>query len=86
MTNLAVLAFQSGSLNGADASCVVLLLGLLIGSLVWVFLDAEARGKPGCLVALLVFFLSWPISLLVWIVVRPERRRSPDVLESPNRQ
>jgi hypothetical protein len=50
------------------------LLGLLIWSLVWVYKDAEARGKPGCIVALLVFLLSWPLSLLAWIVFRPESR------------
>ena len=34
--------------------------------------DAERRGKSGCLVAILVFFLSWPLGLILWIVFRPE--------------
>ncbi len=50
----------------------LLILGLLIWSLIWVYGDAEKRGKSGCLVALLVFLLEWPISLLVWLVFRPD--------------
>ncbi len=48
------------------------ILGLLIWSLVWVYGDANRRGKPGWAVVLLVLFLEWPISLLVWLVFRPE--------------
>lgn len=48
------------------------LLGLMIWSLIWVYRDAEERGKSGCLVALLVCFVSWPLSLVAWIVFRPE--------------
>ena len=51
---------------------ILLILGLLIWSLIWVYGDAERRGKPGWLVVLLVLFLNWPISLLVWLVFRPE--------------
>lgn len=51
---------------------VLLFLGLLICSLVWVYSDAERRGKSGCLVVLLVLLSSWPISLLLWIVSRPD--------------
>jgi hypothetical protein len=51
---------------------VLLFLGLLIWSLVWVYSDAERRGKSGCLVVLLVLLSSWPISLLLWIVSRPD--------------
>lgn len=47
-------------------------LGLLIWSLVWAYRDAESRGKPGWLVVLLVLFMNWPFSLLIWIVFRPE--------------
>lgn len=51
---------------------IILCLGILVWSLIWVYNDAEKRGKPGLLVALMVFLLSWPISLLVWIVFRPD--------------
>lgn len=50
----------------------LLILGLWIWSLIWVYKDAEARGKPGLLVALMVALVSWPTSLLIWIVFRPD--------------
>ncbi len=50
----------------------LIILGLLVWSIIWVYGDAEKRGKSGCLVALLVFLLEWPISLLVWLVFRPD--------------
>jgi hypothetical protein len=52
----------------------IVILALLIWSLVWVYRDAEKRGKSGLLVAIMVFLLSWPISLLVWLVFRPEEK------------
>lgn len=52
--------------------CILLILALLIWSLVWVYHDASRRGKPGWLVVLLVLLLDWPLSLLVWLVFRPE--------------
>lgn len=48
-------------------------LGLLVWSLVWVYRDAQARGKPGWAVTLVVLLLKWPISLLLWVIFRPER-------------
>jgi len=54
------------------------ILGLLIWSLIWVYKDAEKRGKPGWLVLLMVLFLNWPVSLLVWFVFRPELKPAPD--------
>ena len=50
----------------------LVIIGLLIWSLIWVYNDAIKRGKPGWPVVFLVFLLEWPISLLVWIVFRPE--------------
>ena len=54
----------------------LLILGLLIWSLIWVYSDAEKRGKSGWLVVAMVFFLNWPASLLVWLVFRPEVKAS----------
>ena len=48
------------------------ILGLLIWSLIWVHGDALKRGKPGWAVVPLVLLLEWPISLLVWLVFRPD--------------
>lgn len=50
----------------------LIFLGLYLYSIVWSYNDAESRGKSGCLVALLVALLSWPIGLIVWVVLRPE--------------
>jgi hypothetical protein len=49
--------------------------GLFVWSVVWAYSDAEQRGKSGCLVALLVMFMSWPVGLIAWIIFRPEDRR-----------
>ena len=53
----------------------LVLTGLFVYSIVWCYGDAESRGKSGCLVALLVALVSWPLSLLIWVVFRPEERR-----------
>ena len=45
---------------------------IYVVSVGWAARDAESRGKSGCLVAALVAFVSWPLSLLMWIVFRPE--------------
>ena len=58
------------------APLALVILGLLIWSLVWVYGDAEKRGKSGALVVLMVFFMNWPASLLVWLVFRPELKMS----------
>src|SRR4051794_26286633 len=42
-----------------------------IASSEWAARDAEQRGKPGCLIGLLVFF-TWPWGLLFWTLARPE--------------
>ena len=63
--------------------------GLYIWSIIWSYTDAEKRGKSGCLVALLVGLLSWPLGLLIWYVARPEqlpgRRRLDDGTPGPRR-
>jgi hypothetical protein len=51
---------------------VVVMLGVLIGSLVWTYQDAEKRGKSGWLIVFMVFLCNWPFSLLIWLAFRPE--------------
>lgn len=51
---------------------VLAFFALYLYSAIWAYGDAEARGKPGCLVALLVLLFSWPLGLIMWIVFRPE--------------
>jgi hypothetical protein len=50
----------------------VAIFGLYVWSVIWAWMDADRRGKPGWAVALLVALVSWPLSLLVWLVVRPK--------------
>ncbi|WP_299826538.1 hypothetical protein [uncultured Pontibacter sp.] len=49
----------------------LVILVLYIWSIFWAYKDAEKRGKPGWLVAIVVAFLAWPLGLLVWLLVRP---------------
>lgn len=49
--------------------CGAVCLVLFAVSLVWVFLDAEARGKTGCLWLLIAFF-TWPFGLLAYVLLR----------------
>ena len=51
---------------------MLVLLGLLVWSLIWAYKDAGKRGKPGGLVVLLILFMNWPLSLLIWLVFRPD--------------
>ena len=54
------------------AFCIGLPMFLLfLGSIVWAYQDAEKRGRSGCLVALLVFLVSWPAGLIIWLLIRP---------------
>ena len=79
------LPFAKTEISPAELVIFAIFLVLFIWSLVWVNRDAEARGKNGCLVMALVFLLSWPISLLVWIVFRPEKRSSSNDWSRRNR-
>lgn len=54
---------------------VIVIAGFWIWSVTWAMGDAERRGKPGCLVGAFVGLFSWPLSLLMWIVFRPETNR-----------
>lgn len=66
------------------ANIFVTLIGIVVGltflavyiySIVWAYGDAERRGKSGCLVALLVFLLTWPVGLIIWLLIRPEEKK-----------
>jgi hypothetical protein len=76
---LLVAFLQEGTSDGSGTSVVAIIIGLIIGliffaiyiySIVWVYRDANQRGKSGILVALLVALISWPIGLVVWLLVR----------------
>lgn len=53
------------------------LLPAFIASIAWVWRDAERRGQPGFIVAVLVAFLFWPFSLIVWLLARPQVGATP---------
>jgi len=56
------------------------LLAIYPASIVWAYRDARSRGKSGMALALLVAlspflaFIAWPLSMLAWIVFRPEKK------------
>lgn len=45
-------------------------VGLQLFTGLWAFADAERRGLSGWLVGLLVAFVGWPLSALVWLGIR----------------
>ena len=55
------------------------LVGLLfwLWTSAWAYHDAKSRGKPPLLVSMLVLLIGWPVSLAVWIALRPEKIRPP---------
>jgi cbb3-type cytochrome oxidase subunit 3 len=60
------------------ALCVMLpVFIVIIWSVIWAYKDGNERGKPGWLVALMVFFVHWPVGLLIWFVFRPEKVTEP---------
>lgn len=48
----------------------LVILGLYIWSIVWAYKDAKRRDQYPILVALMVAFLSWPLGLIIWILIR----------------
>ena len=45
---------------------------LLTANVIWAYRDANARGRSGVLVALLVLLAPWPIGVVAWILLRPK--------------
>jgi hypothetical protein len=51
---------------------------IVVGIIAWIwsgvmaFHDARRRGKPPVLVAMLVLLCAWPLSVLVWLALRPD--------------
>jgi len=64
---------------GSLVTIAAILLGVLLivffaGSLVWVYRDAETRGKTGCLWVLLLWF-TWPFGLVAYLLLRDREVR-----------
>jgi hypothetical protein len=49
--------------------CSLTMFVALAGSLVWVYVDANAHGKTGCLWVLIAFF-TWPLGVLAYALLR----------------
>lgn len=49
-------------------------LVLFLWSLYWTYKDAKSRGKEPLLVVALVALMNWPISLLLWLVIIPNKK------------
>lgn len=62
----------SGVCCGAYCLLYIVILIVWIFVIVWVYKDAEKRGKSGILWAIIVFFLGI-IGLIIWLVVRPKQ-------------
>lgn len=54
--------------------CGCFLFGIMVASLLWIFVDAQARGKTGCLWVLIAFF-TWPLGVLAYLILRHTRVR-----------
>ena len=64
----------------------LVIVGLYVWSIIWVYIDAQNRGKSGWSEALFVILCSWPLGLVIWIAFRPKEtlaeRARTDVTES----
>jgi hypothetical protein len=53
-------------------ACIFFLL--VLASPFWAWIDADRRGKTGCLWALLVLF-TWPLGLIAYLILRDKEVR-----------
>lgn len=70
LTSEASIQIPSPAIKGPPLLLLVY-LGLLIVSLVWIVKDAQKRGRSAGLAALFLILGGWPISLLWWLWLRP---------------
>ena len=56
---------------------IVAVIYCSIAAFVWLYQDAEQRGKKGWAALLLVLLTGWPISFLWWFWLRPKGERHP---------
>ena len=50
---------------------ILVLATMAVGSFVWLYLDAEKRGKSRLLAILFVLLTGWPFSFIWWLWLRP---------------
>jgi hypothetical protein len=51
---------------------LLVLFGLFVWSLVWIYRDAQKRKKQGWLVTIFAALIFWPWSLVLWLWLRPK--------------
>jgi len=62
-----------GSLGGREIALIALIGPIFyVASLVWAYRDAESRGSNGVLVVVMVAVAAWPLSILIWLFIRPK--------------
>ena len=71
--------FPFGFEVSAPPFFILLALVGFIASIIWVSRDAKKRGKSGLLAGLFAVVALWPLSLIIWLWLRP---RSTNKLES----
>lgn len=57
--------------SGVSVLVGLAFLILFAGSLIWLYQDAESRGKAGCLWMLIAWF-TWPFGVLAYILLRDQ--------------
>lgn len=64
------------NIDGGDQVVVLFFLIFFLVH-IWIFAwgynDAEKRGKSGCLVCLLLLFAPFPVGLIIWLLIRPQK-------------
>lgn len=51
----------------------IVLLVFIAWSVIWSYQDARRRGKSPWLVALMVLLMVWPVGLIIWLLLRPQK-------------
>jgi hypothetical protein len=65
-----------------ETSATVAIVITFFWSVAWIWRDAEQRGKSGCL-AQLFLVLTWPVSILWWLWLRPPLDQPQEHSSSP---
>lgn len=77
---------MENTIPGLILFSIIIFLVLYFWSFIWAYKDAENRGKNGWAVALLMVLVFWPLSLLFWVVVRPEKIKQSVLQEKTLKQ
>lgn len=59
-----------GSIGISELLMLLLVPVLYVATLVWGYRDAVRRGSSGVLVVVLIALAVWPLSLIIWRVIR----------------